>query len=67
MFGPLNGVRVALVCAAAAAALAALLLGHIMVSLVLLAGVAMHGLGWLYLYRQQTRSTRHPLRQGGRD
>lgn len=65
MFGPLNGVRIALVCAAALAAIAALLLGHFMVSIVLLLGVAVHGLGWLYLYRQQTGSRRRPLRQGG--
>lgn len=67
MFGPLNGVRVALVCAAAGAAIAALLLGHVMVSLVLLAGVAVHGLGWLYLYRQKTGSSRGPIRQGPSD
>ncbi len=64
MFGPLNGVRIALVSAAALAAIAALLLGHFMVSIVLLLGVGVHGLGWLYLYRQKTGSSGRPFRQG---
>lgn len=51
-FGPLNGVRVALVIAATLAALAALGFGYVAAGLVLLAGVAVHGLGWLYLYRR---------------
>jgi hypothetical protein len=55
MFGPLNGVRVALVCFAIVAAIAALIAGYPMVTVVLLAGVALHGLGWLYLYRQHLR------------
>jgi hypothetical protein len=55
MFGPLNGVRVALVCFAVVAAIAALIAGYPMVTVVLLAGVALHGLGWLYLYRQHLR------------
>jgi hypothetical protein len=58
MFGPLNGVRVALVCFAVVAALAALLAGYPLASLLLMAGVALHGLGWLYLYRQRARSSR---------
>jgi hypothetical protein len=46
---------VALVCFAVVAAIAALIAGHPMVTVVLLAGVALHGLGWLYLYRQHLR------------
>lgn len=53
MFGPLNGVRVALVAGAILAAIAALVAGYIAASLVLLVGVAIHGLGWLYLYNQR--------------
>ena len=55
MFGPLNGVRTALVIAAGVAALLAAALGQWIVTLVLLIGVVIHGLGWLYLYRQSTR------------
>lgn len=55
MFGPLNGVRVALVCTAVVAAIAALIAGYPIVTTVLMLGVAVHGLGWLYLYRQHTR------------
>jgi hypothetical protein len=58
MFGPLNGVRVALVCFAIVAALAALIAGYPVVALVLGVGVAVHGLGWLYLYRQHVDRTR---------
>lgn len=53
MFGPLNGVRVALVASAVVAALAALIMGFTGAALVLLAGVAIHGLGWLYLYNHR--------------
>lgn len=53
MFGPLNGVRVALVAAAAIAALIALGTGFTLAGLVLLVAIAVHGLGWLYLYRQR--------------
>ncbi len=49
MFGPLNGVRVALVSAAVVAAIAALLAGFPGAAIVLLVGVAIHGAGWLYL------------------
>lgn len=55
MFGPLNGVRVALVSLAAVAAVAALVAGYPLVTGVLVAGIAVHGLGWLYLYRQHLR------------
>ena len=52
MYGPLNGVRVALVTLAALAALLAAILGYPMVTLVLVVGVALHGLGWMYLANQ---------------
>jgi hypothetical protein len=58
VFGPLNGPRIALVCTAFVAGLAALIAGYPGASLVLFAAVAIHGLGWLYLYRQQRG--RHP-------
>lgn len=50
VFGPLNGVRTALVIAAALAGLVSLLAGHPGAAAVLGLGVAIHGLGWLYLY-----------------
>lgn len=53
MFGPLNGVRTALVISAAVAAIAAAVLGQWVVTIVLLTGVAVHGAGWWYLWRQQ--------------
>lgn len=53
-FGPLNGVRTALVIAAAVAALAAFGFGYWVAGLILLAGVAIHGLGWLYLSRRRS-------------
>jgi hypothetical protein len=56
MFGPLNGVRVALVGLAFLAGLIALVAGYPGAALVLFAGVGVHGLGWLYLYRQKARS-----------
>lgn len=58
MFGPLNGVRTALVALAALAALLALALGQWAMGLALLAGVAVHGYGWYYLYRRHQGS--HP-------
>lgn len=62
MFGPLNGVRVALVVSAGAAALAAFSAGHTGAGMALLAGVAIHGLGWAYLashrYPEQVESNR---------
>ena len=60
MFGPLNGVRVALVAAAAIAAIVALGAGFTLAGLVLLVGIAVHGLGWLYLYRQGDQGPRAP-------
>jgi len=57
MFGPLNGVRVALVSFAVVAAIASVIVGYPLAAVVLLAGVAIHGLGWLYLYRQHMRRT----------
>lgn len=50
MFGPLNGMRTALVIAAALAALVCLVVGYPVAALVLVVGIVIHGLGWLYLY-----------------
>ncbi len=55
MFGPLNGVRTALVVAAGIAAVASFIVGAPFAGVVLLAGVIVHGLGWLYLYGQRSR------------
>ena len=49
MYGPLNGVRVALVAMAGFAALVAAFAGYFSVTLVLLVGMALHGAGWVYL------------------
>ena len=49
MYGPLNGVRVALVACAVLAAIASAALGYWTAALVLLAAVAVHGAGWFYL------------------
>lgn len=57
----MNSVRIALVSLAGVAALVALAFGQWIVSAVLIAGVAVHGLGWLYLWRQ--KSTADPLGQ----
>jgi len=59
MFGPLNGVRVALVSLAAVAAVAAMIAGYPLVTAVLVLGIVVHGLGWLYLYRQHLRRSTH--------
>jgi hypothetical protein len=56
MFGPLNGVRTALVIGAALAALVSLAVGYPGAALVLLLGVGIHGLGWLYLYSKRDRA-----------
>lgn len=56
MFGPLNGVRTALVVAAALAAIVSFVAGYPGAGLVLLVGVAVHGLGWLYLYVNRNRA-----------
>ncbi len=56
MFGPLNGVRTALVIGAAVAALVSLFAGHTGAAGILLLGVAIHGLGWLYLYAMRNRT-----------
>ena len=52
MFGPLNGVRTALVISATIAALLAAVFGQWIMTAMLLAGVAVHGAGWWYLYRR---------------
>lgn len=56
MFGPLNNVRIALVITAGIAGLLAIILGFPTAGLLLLAGVAIHGLGWLYLYSKREGS-----------
>lgn len=56
VFGPLNGVRTALVIAAALAAVVSLFTGYSEAALVLAAGVLLHGLGWLYLYSIRDRA-----------
>ena len=60
MYGPLNGVRAALVTLAVLAALGAAVLGHWIVTLVLGIGVALHGLGWLYLAQQAKIGSEEP-------
>ncbi|MFP3913328.1 MAG: hypothetical protein ACLFWM_00505 [Actinomycetota bacterium] len=60
MFGPLNGVRTALVIGAALTALVAAVLGQWTVTVVLGLGVAVHGLGWLYLYQVRRRDMAVP-------
>lgn len=57
MFGPLNGVRTALVVAAALAAVLAAVFGQWIMAGLLLAGVAVHGYGWWYLYRRNVHGT----------
>lgn len=59
MFGPLNGVRTALVIAAALAAIASLIAGYPAAAAVLALGVVIHGLGWLYLYATRDRLKGH--------
>lgn len=54
MFGPLNGVRVALVVAAFLTAIVSALTGHAVAAIMLLAAVAVHGAGWWYLYQRHT-------------
>ncbi len=56
VFGPLNGVRTALVIGAVIAALVSLLAGHTGAAGILLLGVAIHGLGWLYLYGMRDKA-----------
>jgi hypothetical protein len=58
MFGPLNGVRTALVATAVIAAGLAAVFGQWIMTGLLMAGVAVHGYGWWYLYkRHQQNST----------
>ena len=49
MYGPLNGVRIALVACAVLAALASAVAGYWSAVFVLLAAVMVHGGGWVYL------------------
>jgi hypothetical protein len=59
VFGPLNGVRTALVIAAALAAIASLIAGYPAAAAVLALGIGIHGLGWLYLYATRDRVKGH--------
>lgn len=52
MYGPLNGVRTALVVTVVVAAIAAVFLGEYLVAAILAAGVGVHGLGWWFLSKQ---------------
>jgi len=54
MYGPLNGVRTALVVTAVLAGISAAFLGEYLVAVVLAAGVGVHGLGWWYLSKQSS-------------
>lgn len=56
MFGPLNGVRTALVIAAGVAAIAAVALGEWVMAAMLGLGIALHGVGWWYLWRSRQSS-----------
>ena len=58
MFGPLNGVRTALVILAAMAAVLAFVFGQWFMGVMLLAAVAVHGGGWWYLYRRHEMEQR---------
>ena len=60
MFGPLNGVRVALVAGAAVAAILAAVLGYWFVTLVLGIGIGFHGLLWWKMYSNQRRDAEPP-------
>jgi hypothetical protein len=53
MFGPLNGVRVALVAGSAVAAILAAVLGYWFVTLVLAIGIGFHGLLWWKMWADQ--------------
>ncbi len=55
MFGPLNGVRLALVITASVAAVAAAIFGYWIVTLMLGLGIAAHGAGWWYLLADARR------------
>lgn len=56
VFGPLNGVRTALVIIAVLASIVSVIAGYPGAALVLMAGVAVHGLGWYYLYVTRDRA-----------
>ncbi|MGH8924958.1 MAG: hypothetical protein ACRDWA_10035 [Acidimicrobiia bacterium] len=55
MFGPLNGVRTALVVGAVVASLVALILGYPIVAVVLGVGIAAHVGLWVWLYQHRPR------------
>lgn len=56
MFGPLNGVRTALVVLAVIAALASALVGEFLAAAVILMAVLVHGVGWLFLYSKRDQN-----------
>jgi EamA domain-containing membrane protein RarD len=59
MYGPLNGVRIALVALAVLAVITLAVLGETVGALALAAGVAFHAYGWVYLKRKaaETKSS----------
>lgn len=60
MFGPLNGVRTALVVGAVLASLVGLILGYPIVALILGAGIAAHAGLWVWLYRHRPPDPSEP-------
>jgi len=54
LFGPLNGVRTALVAGAVIASLVALILGYPIVAVVLGVGIGAHAALWVWLYKQRS-------------
>jgi hypothetical protein len=64
MYGPLNGVRAALVVAAFVTAIISALLGHGVAAGYLLGAVAVHGIGWRYLLPAAPRLSRSSTCRG---
>ncbi len=56
MYGPLNGVRIALVVLAVIAVVTASVIGQTLGALILAAAVGVHAYGWMYLKRKAQES-----------
>ncbi len=56
MYGPLNGVRIALVTLAVIAVATASAIGQTLGAFILAAAVGMHAYGWMYLKRKAQES-----------